>query len=84
MLRGGDGATRERVHLIGLVSDGGVHSSESHLKALIELAAERGVPDLVVHAFTDGRDTSPHGGEATSRRSRAGAREAGNAARRHR
>jgi 2,3-bisphosphoglycerate-independent phosphoglycerate mutase len=51
-----------RVHLIGLVSDGGVHSSDAHLKALIELAAERGVDDLVIHAFTDGRDTSPHGG----------------------
>jgi 2,3-bisphosphoglycerate-independent phosphoglycerate mutase len=52
----------ERVHLIGLVSDGGVHSSDTHLKALIELAAEWGIDDLVVHAFTDGRDTSPHGG----------------------
>src|SRR3954451_7135158 len=52
----------ERVHLIGLVSDGGVHSSDKHLKALIELAADWGIEDLVVHAFTDGRDTSPHGG----------------------
>jgi 2,3-bisphosphoglycerate-independent phosphoglycerate mutase len=52
----------DRVHLIGLVSDGGVHSSIEHLKALIELAAEWGIEDLVVHAFTDGRDTSPHGG----------------------
>jgi 2,3-bisphosphoglycerate-independent phosphoglycerate mutase len=52
----------ERVHLIGLVSAGGVHSSEEHLKALIALAAERGVPDLVIHAFTDGRDTSPTSG----------------------
>jgi 2,3-bisphosphoglycerate-independent phosphoglycerate mutase len=52
----------ERVHLIGLVSDGGVHSSDRHLKALIELAASWGVPDVVVHAFTDGRDTSPKGG----------------------
>jgi 2,3-bisphosphoglycerate-independent phosphoglycerate mutase len=51
-----------RVHLIGLVSDGGVHSSDRHLKALIELAAKEGVDDLVLHAFTDGRDTSPHGG----------------------
>ena len=51
-----------RVHLIGLVSDGGVHSSDRHLKALIELAAEWGIDDLVVHAFTDGRDTSPTGG----------------------
>src|SRR4051795_9138359 len=52
----------ERVHLIGLVSDGGVHSSDRHLKALIELAAEWGIEDLVLHAFTDGRDTSPTGG----------------------
>ncbi len=51
-----------RVHLIGLVSGGGVHSSERHLKALVELAAEWGVDDLVVHAFTDGRDTSPTSG----------------------
>jgi 2,3-bisphosphoglycerate-independent phosphoglycerate mutase len=55
----------ERVHLIGLVSGGGVHSSEEHLKALIRLAAEGNVPDLVIHAFTDGRDTSPTSG-ATS------------------
>jgi 2,3-bisphosphoglycerate-independent phosphoglycerate mutase len=52
----------ERVHLIGLVSDGGVHSSLHHLRALIALARERGVPDVVVHAFTDGRDTLPHAG----------------------
>src|SRR4051794_35905789 len=45
-----------RVHLIGLASDGGVHSSDRHLKALVELAAGTGVEDLVVHAFTDGRD----------------------------
>ena len=51
-----------RVHLIGLVSDGGVHSSDRHLKALIDLAAEEGVEDLVIHAFTDGRDTSPKSG----------------------
>jgi 2,3-bisphosphoglycerate-independent phosphoglycerate mutase len=51
-----------RVHLIGLVSSGGVHSSERHLKALVELAGEWGVEDLVVHAFTDGRDTSPTSG----------------------
>ena len=50
------------LHLIGLVSDGGVHSSQGHLHALIEMAAQRGVNDLFVHAFTDGRDTSPTGG----------------------
>jgi 2,3-bisphosphoglycerate-independent phosphoglycerate mutase len=52
----------ERVHLIGLVSDGGVHSGWKHLHALIGMAADRGVPDLVVHAFTDGRDTLPQSG----------------------
>jgi 2,3-bisphosphoglycerate-independent phosphoglycerate mutase len=50
---------RGRMHLLGLVSDGGVHSGWAHLEALIELAAQEGVPDLVVHAFTDGRDTLP-------------------------
>lgn len=59
VLRGGD-----RVHLIGLASDGGIHSGWKHLKALIELARDMGVKDLVVHAFTDGRDTLPHAGEA--------------------
>ncbi|HEX3689781.1 MAG TPA: 2,3-bisphosphoglycerate-independent phosphoglycerate mutase [Solirubrobacteraceae bacterium] len=52
----------ERVHVIGLVSDGGVHASMDHLRALIELAAALEVPDLVVHAFTDGRDTTPKSG----------------------
>ena len=52
----------ERVHVIGLVSDGGVHSSLEHLEALIDLAAALDVPDLVLHAFTDGRDTLPHSG----------------------
>jgi 2,3-bisphosphoglycerate-independent phosphoglycerate mutase len=52
----------ERVHLLGLVSDGGVHSSLEHLEALIAMANGRGVPDLVIHAFTDGRDTSPTAG----------------------
>src|ERR1700733_10886891 len=52
-----------RVHLIGLVSDGGVHSSIEHLRALIGLGQELGVEDLVIHAFTDGRDTLPQAGE---------------------
>src|SRR5262249_44877324 len=51
-----------RVHLLGLVSDGGVHSSLHHLQALVELGVELGSSDLVVHAFTDGRDTLPHSG----------------------
>jgi 2,3-bisphosphoglycerate-independent phosphoglycerate mutase len=48
-----------RLHLIGLVSDGAVHSSLDHLRACIELATRERVPQLVVHALTDGRDTSP-------------------------
>ena len=58
-----DVAPGGRVHLIGLVSDGGVHSSIEHLRALIGLAGELAVEDLVIHAFTDGRDTLPQSGE---------------------
>jgi 2,3-bisphosphoglycerate-independent phosphoglycerate mutase len=61
VLRAAFGGAR-RVHLLGLVSDGGVHSSLAHLRALIELGRELAVEDLVVHAFTDGRDTLPHAG----------------------
>jgi 2,3-bisphosphoglycerate-independent phosphoglycerate mutase len=52
----------ERLHLVGLVSDGGVHSSLDHLDRLVALARSQGVRDVVVHAFTDGRDTSPTSG----------------------
>jgi 2,3-bisphosphoglycerate-independent phosphoglycerate mutase len=51
-----------RVHLIGLTSDGGVHSEFEHLRALIELAARLDTEELVLHCFTDGRDTSPTAG----------------------
>ena len=51
-----------RLHLLGLVSDGGVHASLEHLEALIGLASRAGVPDVVLHAFTDGRDTAPDSG----------------------
>jgi 2,3-bisphosphoglycerate-independent phosphoglycerate mutase len=53
---------RGRLHLVGLVSDGGVHSGWEHIEACVELAAREGVPDVVVHAFTDGRDTLPKAG----------------------
>ncbi len=55
-------AARERgstFHLMGLVSDGGVHSDLGHLKACLEMARREGVTDVVVHAFLDGRDTPP-------------------------
>ncbi len=51
------------LHLMGLVSDGGVHSSLDHLMALIDLAKQRGVENLRVHAFLDGRDVPPHSAE---------------------
>jgi 2,3-bisphosphoglycerate-independent phosphoglycerate mutase len=53
----------ERVHLIGMVSTGGVHSALDHLRAIVALAGELRVPDLVIHCFTDGRDTPPTSGE---------------------
>jgi 2,3-bisphosphoglycerate-independent phosphoglycerate mutase len=55
-------ATGGAVHLIGLLSDGGVHSHQRHLYALIRLAAQQKVKRVFVHAFMDGRDTSPTGG----------------------
>lgn len=51
------------VHFIGLVSDGGVHSHQDHLIALCKMAKENGCDKIFVHAITDGRDTSPTGGE---------------------
>jgi 2,3-bisphosphoglycerate-independent phosphoglycerate mutase len=53
-----------RLHLLGLVSDGGVHSHYAHLIALAKAAHKAGVTDIMVHAFTDGRDSSPTGGAA--------------------
>lgn len=49
-----------RVHLMGLLSDAGVHSHISHLFALIDLCIELQIPEIYVHAFLDGRDTPPH------------------------
>jgi 2,3-bisphosphoglycerate-independent phosphoglycerate mutase len=57
-------ARDHRLHLLGLVSDGGVHSHYSHMIALANAAREAGVTEIFVHAFTDGRDTSPTGGAA--------------------
>jgi len=55
-------ASNSTLHFAGLVSDGGVHSHIRHIIALIEIAARRGLTQLAVHAFTDGRDTSPTSG----------------------
>src|SRR5690606_1549330 len=53
---------KKRVHFIGLVSDGGVHSHIDHLKGLITIAHQTGITDVFVHAFTDGRDCDPKSG----------------------
>lgn len=50
------------VHFIGLVSDGGVHAHINHLKALCDAANEKGLKDVFIHAFLDGRDTDPNAG----------------------
>ena len=55
--------TRDRsLHLVGLLSDGGVHSHQRHLEALIRLAARRRVRRVLIHALLDGRDTAPTSG----------------------
>ena len=55
-------ARGRRLHFLGLLSDGGVHSHQEHLIALAKAAKDAGVDDILVHAIMDGRDTSPTGG----------------------
>ncbi|TDU81010.1 phosphoglycerate mutase [Prosthecobacter fusiformis] len=57
-------AKGKRLHFLGLISDGGVHSHQEHLVALCNAAKMAGVEDIMVHAITDGRDTDPKGGAA--------------------
>jgi 2,3-bisphosphoglycerate-independent phosphoglycerate mutase len=51
-----------RLHVMGLLSDGGVHSMNTHLYALLEMAKREGVTDVCIHCFMDGRDTAPESG----------------------
>ena len=51
-----------KVHIMGLFSDGGVHSHNDHATALLRFFRDQGIEHVYLHAFTDGRDTSPHGG----------------------
>ncbi|MDE4535723.1 2,3-bisphosphoglycerate-independent phosphoglycerate mutase [Pseudomonas sp. ITEM 17296] len=53
------------VHILGLLSDGGVHSHQDHLIAMAELAAQRGAEKIYLHAFLDGRDTPPRSAESS-------------------
>ncbi|MFZ9263116.1 MAG: 2,3-bisphosphoglycerate-independent phosphoglycerate mutase [Chitinophagaceae bacterium] len=52
----------KKLHLLGLVSDGGVHSHTNHLKALVDVCKNEGLSNVFIHAFTDGRDTDPKSG----------------------
>lgn len=54
-----ENAKENALHIMGLLSDGGVHSHIEHLKGLLDMAAKKGVEKVYVHAFTDGRDTDP-------------------------
>ena len=58
-------AGNKAVHILGLLSPGGVHSHENHINAMIKLAAQRGAQKVYVHAFLDGRDTPPRSAEAS-------------------
>jgi 2,3-bisphosphoglycerate-independent phosphoglycerate mutase len=55
-------SNRKQVHLIGLLSNGGVHSHIEHVKGLLTIAHNKGIKDVFVHAFMDGRDTDPKSG----------------------
>ena len=57
-------ANGKAVHVLGLLSDGGVHSHENHIHAIVKMAAQRGAQQIYVHAFLDGRDTPPRSAEA--------------------
>ena len=54
----------KNIHLLGLVSDGGIHSHINHLKGLLEIAAEQHLKNVFLHAFTDGRDCDPRSGKS--------------------
>ncbi|KEQ19390.1 2,3-bisphosphoglycerate-independent phosphoglycerate mutase [Endozoicomonas numazuensis] len=58
-------SANKAVHIMGLMSPGGVHSHEDHINAMVELAAKRGAKEVYVHAFLDGRDTPPRSAEST-------------------
>ena len=61
-------AEQKAVHIMGLLSPGGVHSHEDHLLAMVELAAQRGAEHIYVHGFLDGRDTPPRSAKASIER----------------
>ena len=69
--------TGKAVHILGLLSPGGVHSHEQHIHAMVQLAVERGAPAVYLHAFLDGRDTPPRSAADSITRMEAKFRELG-------
>ncbi|ONK22469.1 phosphoglycerate mutase (2,3-diphosphoglycerate-independent) [Bacillus sp. VT-16-64] len=67
----------KKLHLLGLLSDGGVHSHIDHLHALLKLAVEEGIKDVYVHAILDGRDVGPQTAERYLRETEAKMKECG-------
>lgn len=63
--------SKHRIHILGLLSQGGVHSHENHINAMVEMAAQRGAEEVYVHAFLDGRDTPPRSAEPSLQRTAA-------------
>ena len=62
---------KHRIHILGLLSQGGVHSHEDHINAMVDMAAQRGAKEVYVHAFLDGRDTPPRSAEQSLQRTSA-------------
>ena len=73
--------TDKAVHILGLLSPGGVHSHEDHIHAMVELAVKRGVSKVYLHAFLDGRDTPPQSAAASISAMEAKFKELGNGGR---
>ncbi len=68
---------KDKIHIMGLFSDGGVHSHNDHLFALLKLCKQHGLDKVFVHAFTDGRDTAPDSGKRYAEEFNAQAEEIG-------
>lgn len=69
--------SKNKIHIMGLFSDGGVHSHNDHLFALLKLCKQHSIDNVYVHAFTDGRDTSPNGALNYTREFNAQAKQVG-------
>jgi len=71
--------SKKSLHIMGLLSDGGVHSHEDHIQAMAKLAVDRGAKDVYLHAFLDGRDTPPKSAETSISAMEQSFKELGNA-----